>query len=184
MVGGVIEIASIPVQPLPSLKDPSRKTPAPLDERVAIVDEGWAKKWFRYVTPETWETNNYPVAMYANDTDQAEQARRQVESAPLPVKIRYPTEFMAADHTRELSEISVPLPALEPGFNQQLLADPANGFLKSAFQDVWDRFAKNPQISLQTIPNARALILDDQPKIADDAIAAFAKNRAVRRNVE
>ena len=183
-VGGVIEIASMPVQPFPSFKDPSRKTPAPLDERVEMVNEGWAKKWFRYVTPETWESNNYPTAMYANDTDQAEQTRRQVESTPLPVKIRYLTEFMAADHTRELADISVPLLALKPGFNQQLLADPANGFLKSAFQDVWDPFAKNPQISLQTIPNARALILDDQPKIADDAIAAFAENRAVKRNVE
>ena len=149
-----------------------------------MVNEGWAKKWFRYVTPETWESNNYPTEMYANDTDQAEQARRQVESTPLPVKIRYLTEFMAADHTRELADISVPLLALKPGFNQQLLADPANGFLKSAFQNIWDPFAKNPQISLLTIPNTRALILDDQPKIADDAIAAFAKNRAVRRNVE
>jgi hypothetical protein len=33
--------------------------------------------------------------------------------------------------------------------------------------------SRDPRIQLVAIPNARALILDDQPKLADDAIAAF-----------
>jgi hypothetical protein len=65
----------------------------------------------------------------------------------------------------------VPLLALRPGFNGQLLADPASSWYKTSFQDSWDAFSKNPRIQVVTIPNARALILDDQPKLADDAIA-------------
>jgi len=172
-LGGVIDIAAMPVQFFPSPKDPARKTPATADERVETVNEGWAEKWFKYVTPETWESNNYPAEMFTNNLDRAEQVRQQVEAAPLPVKIRYLCEFMASDHSRELVNFGVPLLALRPGFNAQLLADPASSWYKASFQDSWDAFSKNPRIQLMTIPNARALILDDQPKLADDAIAAF-----------
>jgi len=111
--------------------------------------------------------------MFTNDLDRAEQVRQQVEAAPLPVKVRYLCEFMAADDTNELANLHVPLLALKPGFNGKLLADPANGWFKISFQDAWDAFSKNSQIQLVTVPNARAMILDDQPKLADDAIAAF-----------
>jgi hypothetical protein len=62
---------------------------------------------------------------------------------------------------------------LRPGFNEKFLAEPANGFYKNSFQDAWDVFSGNPRVQLLTIPNARALILDDQPKQADEAIASF-----------
>src|SRR5262249_42902796 len=79
MLGGVIEIASIAVQFAPSFREPGRgATP---EERIAVVNEGWAQKWFKYVTPETWESNNYPSAMLANDPGRAEQARVQLEAA-------------------------------------------------------------------------------------------------------
>ena len=174
LLGGVIDIAAMPVQAFPSPKDPGRKTPATRDERVQYVNEGWAEKWFKYVTPETWESNNYPADMFANDVDRAEHARQQVETAgPLPVKIRYLCEFMAADDTSELSSLNLPLLALRPGFNEKLLADPAKSWYKNSFLDAWDAFSSNPRIQLLTISNARALLLDDQPKLADDAIAAF-----------
>ena len=149
-----------------------------------MVNEGWAKKWFKYVTPETWESNNYPSEMYANDAVQAEQVREQVEAAPLPVKIRYLCEFMAADHSHELAGIDVPLLALRPGFNEQFLADPAHAFFKMAFQDGWDTFSKNSHIQVITIPNARALILDDQNKLSNDAITAFAHGRDFNRDIK
>lgn len=170
---GVIEIASMPVQFFPSPKDPSRKTPATPEERVEIVNEGWAEKWFKYVTPETWESNNYPATMFTNDLDRAEEVRQQVEATPLPVKIRYLSEFMASDHSTELANLKVPLLALRPGFNEKLLADPTSSWYKISFQDAWDAFSKNPRIQVVTIPNARALLLDDQPKLTDETIATF-----------
>jgi len=41
------------------------------------------------------------------------------------------------------------------------------------FLDAWEAFSSNPGIELMTLPNARALLLDDQPKLADEAIAKF-----------
>jgi pimeloyl-ACP methyl ester carboxylesterase len=173
LIGGVIDIAVMPVQFFPSFKEPGRKTGATPEERIAIVNEAWAEKWFKYVTPETWESNNYVAAMFTEDPARGEQVRQQVEAAPLPVKIRYLTEFMASDDRSELAALTVPLLALRPGFNEKFLADPAHAFYKIGFQDSWEAFSANSHIKLLTIPNARALILDDQPQLADDAIAAF-----------
>jgi pimeloyl-ACP methyl ester carboxylesterase len=173
LIGGVIDIAVMPVQFFPSFKEPGRKTGATPEERIAIVNEAWAEKWFKYVTPETWESNNYVAAMFTEDPARGEQVRQQVEAAPLPVKIRYLTEFMASDDRSELAALTVPLLALRPGFNEKFLADPAHAFYKIGFQDSWEAFSANAHIKLLTIPNARALILDDQPQLADDAIAAF-----------
>jgi pimeloyl-ACP methyl ester carboxylesterase len=178
ILGGVIDIAVMPPQFFPSPKDPTRNTPATPAERVEVVNEGWAQKWFKYVTPETWESNNYPREMFTNNLDRAEQVRRQVEAAPLPVKIRYLSEFMAADHSSELAHLQVPLLALRPGFTEKVLADPANSWYKTSFQTSWDAFSRNSHIQLLTISNARALILDDQPKLADDAIATFVEHLA------
>jgi len=175
-IGGVIDVAAMPVQFFPSFKNPGKK--ALIDERVEMVNQGWAEKWFKYVTPETWESNNYPPEMFANDPARAEQTHQQVEANPLPVKVRYLTEFMAADGTPELDNFKVPLLALIPGFNEKLLADPANSFFKTAFQSAWDPFSKNPQIRLMTIPDARALVLDDQPALVDEAIAAFVRDHS------
>src|SRR5262249_13763594 len=97
LLGGVIDLAVMPIQPFPSPKDPSFRKPATSDERIEYVDASWAQKWFKYVTPETWESNNYPAEMFTNDPVRGEQVRQQVELAPLEVKIRYLSEFMAAD---------------------------------------------------------------------------------------
>ena len=171
LFGGIIEIANMPLQFAPSLSNPGRETTS--DERIAVVDDSWGQQWFKYVTPETWESNNYAAGMFANDPDRAERARRQVESAALPVKIRYLVEYMASDHRDVFKTLTTPLLALIPGFNEKLLADPAAAWFKASFQDAWDRLPWSPSVQVVTIPDARALILDDQPAMADRAIAAF-----------
>jgi hypothetical protein len=80
---------------------------------------------------------------------------------------------MASDHRDNFRTLNAPLLALIPGFNEKLLADPAYGWFKGSFQDAWDRLPKSSRIQVVTIPDARALILDDQPALADRAIAAF-----------
>ena len=175
VLGGVIDVAVMPVQFFPSPKDPSFRKPAAPDERIEYVNESWAQKWFKYVTPDTWESNNYTAPMFSNDPARGERARKQVESAPLEVKIRYLAEFMAADHTSEFAKLTVPLLALIPGFNEKFLADPANSFYKISFQDSWDPLSKNPRVHRTGIPDARALVLDDQPNLAAEAIAKFVR---------
>jgi pimeloyl-ACP methyl ester carboxylesterase len=97
------------------------------------------------------------------------------------VKIRYLCEFWAADVTRGFDKLKVPVLALVPGFDEKFLADPANGFAKPSFLDSWETLIpKHPQLELVKIPNARMLVLDDQPQAADEAIAAFINRIGVR----
>ena len=173
LVAGVIDVSGIPVQPFPSPKDPTGKTPTTPEERIVYVDEGWAQNWFKYVTPETWESNNYPTAMFIDDATRGEQIRQAVESNPLPVKIEYLTEFMASDQSDLLSQLTVPLLALRPGFNEKLLKDPATGWFKTMLQDPWDKFTSNPRIHVETIPNGHARLLDEQPALVDGMIDEF-----------
>ena len=172
LLGGVVEVASMPVQAMASFRNAGRElTPA---ERIDIVDVSWVQQWFKYVTPETWESNNYPAAMLANDAERAERARRQLEGAPLPVKIRYLVEYMASDHREMLATMTVPMLLLLPGFSEAVLADSAHSWFKARFEDGWTRLPGNPQRQVVTIGDARALLLDDQPEQADRAIVTFA----------
>jgi pimeloyl-ACP methyl ester carboxylesterase len=176
-IGGIVEVASTAVQPFPSLTNPGREaTPA---QRVAIVDDSWARQWFKYVTPETWESNNYRVEMFLNDAARGERARRQVEANPLPVKIRYLAENMASDHRSLFGLLDVPVLIMKPGFNDALLAEPSFAWFKASFLDGWKAYPENPRVEQITIPDARALMLDDQPDAADRAIALFVER--VRR---
>jgi len=172
-VGGVIEIAAMPVQPMPSPRDPSGRTPALPAERARYQDEYWAPKWFKYVTPETWESNNYRAPMLASDPSRGERVRQQIEANPLPVKIRYLVELNATDDSADIARIDVPLLALRPGFAAATLADPANAWFRTSFVDAWNASSGNARIQLATVPNACVLVFDDQPEAADDAIVAF-----------
>ena len=179
-IAGVIDVASMPTRfALRSPKDPSGKTPATADERVQIAND-LASYWFKHVTPETWESNNFQAEMFANDAAKAERVRQETEKAPLEVKIHYLCEAIAVDFTEHFSANKIPLLALIPGFNEKFLTAPATSSYRAVFQDAWQAYSKYPHVQLVTIPNARALILDDQPQLADDAIASFIKATKVR----
>jgi pimeloyl-ACP methyl ester carboxylesterase len=176
-IGGIVEVANMAVQPYP-LAGGHEATP---DERVTLVDEAWARQWFKYVTPETWESNNYPREMFLNDPIAAERARQQVEEVSLPVKIRYLIEFMASDHRPSFAALTTPMLLMKPGFNAELLANPAFGWFKASFDDGWKRYPANPAVEFVTLAGARALLLDDQPGPADRAIREFIDRVAVGR---
>src|SRR5205085_8254167 len=161
-IGGVVLAGPNLVQFFPSPKDPTRKSPATFQERADLVDEGWGAKWFKYVTPETWESNDMRPAMLSGDLSRGQKAWQEIEAAPLPVKIRYLCEFWASDVTRSLERLQVPVLALIPGFDEKFLADPANAFAKMAFVDSWETLIpKNSKLQLVKIPDARLLVLDD-----------------------
>jgi pimeloyl-ACP methyl ester carboxylesterase len=178
LLGGVVEIAAMPPVSLPTATNSRRElTPA---ERVATVDASWLPLWFKYVTPETWESNNYPAEMFASDPVRGERARRQVESVPLPIKIHYLVENMAWDRRDDLARLEVPVLALIPGFDEQLLANPQFAWFKTSFQDGWAPLRHNPRLEFTTVPNAGVLMLDDQPAITDMAVANFVDRHARR----
>jgi pimeloyl-ACP methyl ester carboxylesterase len=173
-IGGVILVGTNLVQSFASPKDPTRKAPIAFADRGPFVDESWAGKWFKYVTPETWRNGDLGKQLLSNDPARAQTAWDELEAAPLEVKIRYLCEFWASDVTRGFDQLKVPVLALVPAFDDKFLADPANGFAKPSFLDSWESLIpKHPRLELVKIPNARMLVLDDQPKETDEAIAAF-----------
>lgn len=173
-IGGVVLVATGLVQSFYSPKDPTRKTPIDFAERPAFVDEAWGAKWFRYVTDETWNSNDLPATLLSNEPSRSEQAWQQIEAAPLAVKIRYLCEFWASDVRHDFAMLNVPVLALIPGFDEKFLADPLNGFAKNSIVGSWEtQIPKHPLIELVKIPDARMLLFDDQPKLADEALIGF-----------
>jgi pimeloyl-ACP methyl ester carboxylesterase len=174
LIRGVVLVGTNLVQFFPSPKDPTRKTPITFPERVVSIDEAWAAKWFKYVTPETWRSGDLAPAMLSVDPLRAQAAWAELEAAPVEIKIHYLCEFWASDVTRDFDKLRVPVLALVPGFDEKFLANPGNGFAKAAFLDSWETLVpEHPKLELVKIPDARMLVLDDQPKRADDAIAKF-----------
>ena len=175
-IGGVVLVGTNLVQFFSAPKDPTRKIPIAYSDRGGFVDESWAAKWFKYVTPETWKNGDLRQQLLSSDPARAQTAWDELEAAPLEIKIRYLCEFWASDVTRGFDKLQVPVLALVPGFDEKFLADPLNGFAKPAFLDSWETLVpKHPQLELVKISNARMLVLDDQPKAADEAIAAFVR---------
>lgn len=173
-IAGVVLVGTNLVQFFAAPTDPTRKTPIAYSERASFIDESWAGKWFKYVTPETWKNGDVGKQLLSLDPVRAQQAWDELEAAPLEIKIRYLCEFWASDVTRDFDKLKVPVLALVPGFDEKFLSDSANSFAKPAFLDSWDTLVpKQSQLQLVSIPNARMLVLDDQPKLADEAIARF-----------
>ena len=113
-------------------------------------------------------------ALLSIEPSRAQLAWDELEAAPIEIKIRYLCEFWASDVTRGFDRLQVPVLALVPGFDGKFLADPANSFAKTAFLDSWETLVpRHPKLEFVKIPDARMLVLDDQPKLADDAIAKF-----------
>ncbi|MBD0371025.1 MAG: alpha/beta hydrolase [Pyrinomonadaceae bacterium] len=173
-IGGVVLVGTNLVQFFPSTKDPTRKSPITSLERAVFVEESWAAKWFKYVTPETWNSNDFRPEMLSSDLSRGQKAWLEIEAAPLPVKIRYLCEFWASDVASALDRLQVPVLALIPTFDEKFLADPLNSFAKTAIIGSWDTLApRHPKLELVKIPNARMLVLEDQPRLADETIATF-----------
>jgi pimeloyl-ACP methyl ester carboxylesterase len=173
-VGGVVIAGTNLVQFLPSPKDPTRRTSISASDRVEFVEDAWASQWFKYVTPETWLSNDMRPEMLSSDIQRSQKAVEEIEQAALEVKIRYLCEFWASDVTTTFDKLEVPVLALVPGFDDKYLADPANLFTKFAYVDLWESvIPKNPNVEIVKVPNARLLVLDDQPERSDELIRRF-----------
>ncbi len=173
-IGGVVIAGTNLVQFSPSAKDPSRKIQNKPAERIAVVDESWAAKWFRYVTPETWLSNDMRPEMLSSDIAKGQKARDEVEAAELEVKIRYLCEFWASDVTQSFDKLQVPVLALISAFDEKFLNDPAYRFTKVAYVDSWETLVPhNSKLELVKIADARLLLLQDQPQRAQEAINGF-----------
>ncbi len=154
---------------------PSPEAPddRPLEERVAGVDGYLAPQWFKTVTRETWDDNNFLPSDYAVHPVLGLRLWRAAARPPLHVWVRYLCEFYAQDVTLELDRLAVPTLLLRPGLENHY-HPPDNDYLRAYTHRSWgDAAAEHETLEAKTIPNSRIVMWIDQPELVDAAVNAF-----------
>jgi len=146
---------------------------ATLEKRVATIDTYLAPKWFKTVTRETWDDNNFLPGDYAVNPVLGLRLWREAAAPKLHVWVRYLCEFNAQDISTEMDKVTVPTLILKPGL-EGAYYDPGKDYMDAFCHKSWEgRTEGNPKITLKTIANARACPWVDQPQAVDDAVAGF-----------
>ncbi len=145
----------------------------PIKQRTQTAD-AMSKTWFKTVTRDTWDDNNFMPGDYAVNPVRALQLWRQAASAPLPVWVRYLCESWSQDVTLEFNNLRVPVLVLKPGFDDDFYFQETRNYMKSFCHDSWEGAAEmNSLIEVRTIENSRVFIMDDQPDLLNKAVDAF-----------
>ena len=145
------------------------------EKRVAAVDEYLAPKWFKTVTRETWDDNNFLPQDYAVNPVLGLRLWREAAAPLLHVWVRYLCEFDAQDMSDELRKLRVPTLILEPGL-EGLQGDQTGNYMYDYCRRSWEGSVENvSSITVKTIPNSRACLWLDQPDAVNAAVTDFLK---------
>lgn len=146
-----------------------------LDQRKQQAD-AMAQRWFRTVTRQTWDDNNFMPYDYAINPRRGLALWRQAAGSSVAVWVQYLLEYYASDATLELSQLRVPVLAVIPGFDdaQFYVEEPENNYMKSLVIDAWRGVGeKAPRMRFTTIPNSRLFPQYDQPAALHQAAREF-----------
>ena len=155
----------------PSRADTTGRTPATPAQRAASVDRFMVPQFFRFVTDSTWHANNYLPQTFSVDSWHATRLWREQSLVPLPIMMRYLSDFYATEFAPKLDSIRAPLLILQPAFNERIVSDPRTSYLTMMFQDSWKPAQGRSGVEIQVVPNAAVNVWLDQP----DAFAAALK---------
>jgi len=144
-----------------------------LEKRIAIVDNFMAPKWFKTVTRETWDDNNFLPGDYAVNPVLGLRLWREAASPKLHVWVRYLCEFNAQDISLEMSKVNVPTLILKPGL-EGIYYDPINNYMENYCHKSWEGSVENStKITMKTIRNSRVCLWIDQPREVNRAVRDF-----------
>lgn len=145
----------------------------PLETRIAGIDKYMIPKWFKTVTRETWDDNNYMPHDYAVNPIMSLRLWREAAEPPLHVWVRYLNEFYCQDITQQLDSLSVPTLLLYPGL-EGLFHEPNQNYMYASCHTSWAASAPNHKmIKSITIPNSRICMWLDQPEMFNDEVSKF-----------
>ncbi len=142
-----------------------------LQERILINDTYYAPKWFKTVTKNTWDEQNYPPELYATDTTKAQELWQVAASVPISIMIQYILEYYASDISLDFKKLKVPTLVMQPSFNEALFEK--YNYLKPSFVDSWSNVKENTLIQRMTIPNSRFFMMLDQPAVFKKTLNKF-----------
>lgn len=145
----------------------------PLAQRVAGIDRYMAPRWFKTVTRETWDDNNFMPHDYAINPILGLRLWRQAAQPPLHVWVRYLCEFYAQDISLKLDSLTVPTLVILPGL-EGIYHDEGNNYMVAFTRSSWDGPPReNPNVTFVTIPESRVCLWLDQPEAFDAAVEGF-----------
>lgn len=144
-----------------------------LEERIAGVDSVLAPRWFKTVTRETWDDNNFLPGDYARNPILGLRLWREAARPPLHVWVRYSNEFYAQDATRKLDRLEVPTLLLHPGL-EEVWHPEGNAYQESLTRGSWgEHAARHDRITIDTIPDTRIVPWYDRPEAVNEEIDRF-----------
>lgn len=153
--------------------DSSAPDDIPLAARAQRVDRALAPRWFKTVTRETWDDNNFLPGDYAVNPVLGLRLWRQAASAPLHVWVRYLCEFFAQDATVGLADLAVPILLVRPGL-EGVYHDPGNNYMYAFTARSWGGIPQRyPHVREVVVPNTRGVPWADRPEAVTAAVDAF-----------
>jgi len=148
-----------------------------LSQRIAATDTYYAPQWFKTVTRETWNANDFAGLAYSNQPHQAQRLFQIAVSSTLPTLIRYYCEFAASDISLEFADIRAPVLVLLPDFPPEILSDPNFNYLKPLFYDSFDSRGPDGDIGrfgqVESIEDSHLMMMIDQPQALSERIWRF-----------
>lgn len=137
--------------------------------------EGMGLKWFRTVTRQTWDDNNFMSYDYAINPRRGLFLWREAQAPSLPVWIRYLLEFYTFDQSAALAALRVPALIVQPGFDDPgFQPEPGWNYMRNLCLDSWRGIAgTNPRLEFVTIPQSRLFVMFDQSDALDRALDEF-----------
>jgi pimeloyl-ACP methyl ester carboxylesterase len=144
-------------------------------EQRASYANAMATRWFRTVTRQTWDDNNFMSYDYAVNPLRGLFLWREAQAPTLPVWIRYLLEFNAVDLTPRLRDLRVPVLVVQPGFDDPgFYVDAGRDYMRDLCVGSWSGAADlTERLTFVTIPGSRLFIMYDRPDDLDREIARF-----------
>lgn len=143
------------------------------EQRIRANDR-LGQAWFKTVTRQTWDDNNFMSYDYAINPRRGLFLWREAQQPSLPVWIRYLLEFYSFDQS-SLKDLKVPTLVAQPGFDDPAFyVEPGRNYMRNLCIDSWNG-AKglSDRLEFATVPQSRLFIMFDQPEALDRLLSDF-----------
>jgi len=148
----------------------------PLDTMIYYTDKYTAPRWFKHMKKQWFDDNNIRPEVYSVDSTRGMEVWKQSAKVPLPVMIRYSSEFFACDVKADFDKLKCPVLVLRAMFNDKILGNSINNYVKPQYIDSWTNApSKNSLIQVRDIPNSATFLWKDKPDEVYQYISGFLK---------
>ena len=152
--------------------------PRSLDQRIYYIENILAQRWFKTVDKATWDNGNFHAAAFTKDSTIAANYWEQMSAVPIPTMVRYLCEYYCTDLSLEYSKLQVPTLVVIPSFTDDVLHKKETSYLAPFFHHSWlGARPANEKLSLITLTDTNAFIVDDQPEKLYQLIGEFLNDK-------